>query len=329
MPGLDVTYLNLITREHFIPTLKDNIYNKYPLFNRLGAKGRMKTATGNSLIWDVIAKRHAATGRFTGYDILASQPTNPLVKGSLSSAEFYATVSISGTEERHNSGTAGAEKLLDGMKTQMDNAEATLTEDLVNGMYGDGSLVGGRMGIYGLQAVIGTSNTYAGIDRSAAANAFWRSNLDSTSHVIANLENPASTEYFGSLMRKQYLNASHKTSPDLIMTTKVLYGYYEDIAEAQHLRMDNETADLGFGDLMFKKNVPMMFDDYCPAGYLFMLRVDSFQFFAYPGANLDLQAGGWLEPPNQIAKISHILFDGQLRCDEPRANAGFSALPTA
>jgi len=326
MAGLDLTYLNLVTRDHFIPTLKDNIYNKWPLFNRLGAKGRMKTATGTSLSWRTVAKRHAATGRFTGYDILASQPTNPLVSASLSSGEFYATVSISGTEERHNTGNM--EKLLDALKVEMDNAEATLTEDLVNGIYSDGSLVGGRTGIYGLQAVIGTGNTYAGINRATASNAFWRSNLNATSYTIDDLGNPASANYFGSIMRKQWLNASHKTSPDLIMTTKIIYGYYEDIAEAQHLRMNNEVADLGFGDLMFKNNVPMMFDDYCPAGWLFMLRVDSFQFFAYPGANLDLQMGGWLEPPNQIAKISHIIFDGQLRCDEPRANAGFSGLPT-
>jgi hypothetical protein len=326
MAGLDLTFLNSTTRDHFLPTLKDNIYNKMPLFNRLAAKGRMKTATGTSLSWRVVAKRHAATGLFTGYDILASQPTNPLVSASLTDAEYYATVAISGTEERRNTGNM--EKLLDMVRVEMDNAEETLREDLTNGIYGAGAQIGGRNTINGLQLVItGSTGTYAGIDRSNAANAFWRSNLDSTTHTVSNLENPASTEYFGSLLRKQYLNASHKTTPDLIMTTKIIYGYYQDIAEAQHLRTNNELSDLGFDNVKFQ-NVDMMFDDYCPAGYLFMLNVGSFQFFAYPGANLDLQEEGWLKPVNQDAKISHILFQGQLRCDEPRANAAFSALPT-
>ncbi len=93
MAGLDLTFLNATTRDHFLPTLKDNIYNKMPLFNRLAAKGRMKTATGTSLSWRVVAKRHAATGLFTGYDILASQPTNPLVSASLTDAVRFRVTS--------------------------------------------------------------------------------------------------------------------------------------------------------------------------------------------------------------------------------------------
>lgn len=326
MAGLDLTYLNLTTRDHFIPTLKDNIYNKMPLFNRLAAKGRMKTATGSSLSWDTVAKRHAATGLFTGYDILASQPTNPLVKASLTDAEYYATVSISGTEERRNSGNM--EKLLDMVRVQMDNAEETLREDLANGLYGDGSQIGGRNTIYGLKAVVGTSNTYAGIDRSTAANAFWQSNLDATSYSTANLENPAGTTYMPALMRTELLNATHKTSPDLIMTTKTIFNLYQNIVDVQHLRVNQELADVGFKNVEFQ-GLTMMFDDYCPAYYMFLLRVDSFQFFAYPGANIDLQEEGWMKPVNQDAKLSHILFQGQLRCDEPRANAGFSGLATS
>ena len=48
MPTLDTTFLNNTTREHFLPTLKNQLYNTTALMNRLFAKGRVKSMTGRS-----------------------------------------------------------------------------------------------------------------------------------------------------------------------------------------------------------------------------------------------------------------------------------------
>lgn len=324
MPGLDLTFLNNTTRDHFIRVLKNNIYNKRPLYNRLLAKGRIKTATGTSLSWDVVAKRHAAVGLFTGYDVMANQPINPTVRASLPVSGYYATLAISGTEERLNTGNE--ERLIDMLKTQTQNAQETLQELLTGGVYGNGALIGNRQPIIGLGAAIANDNTYANIDRTQAANAFWRANIDATQYDTTTLTNPGDNDYLPALMRASYLSATHNEAPDLIVVTKNIYALYQNIAENQHLRFNNEIANLGFGGVEFQAGIALIFDDYCTANAMYFLRLDDWTVWVYPGADLDMQEEGWLKPTDQDARVTHILWQGQLRLDSPWQQAALTGL---
>jgi hypothetical protein len=323
MPVLDTTFLNAVTREKFIPVLKNNLYEGMPLFNRLFAKGRVKTMTGRGLLWDVIGKKHGSTGVYQGYDVLANQPTNPVVQASLSPANYYAALAISGDEERQNSGSI--ERLLDMVKVQIDNAKMTMKDMISTAVYGTGTAIGGRTVIQGLQAVItGATGTYAGINRATAGNEFWRSNVNSTQHAFANVTDPTDAKYLPSIMRTAYLNASHDKAPDLILTTKGVYGLYMNIAAANVLRINEQIASFGFGGAEFQAGVPMVFDTYITSGLyesgydpIFFLTLDDMSVWSYEGANFDLEREGWRVPTNQDAKVAHILWSGQLRCDAP------------
>ena len=74
----------------------------------------------------------------------------------------------------------------------------------------------------------------------------------------------------------------------------------------------------------------MYFDDYCTAKALYMLNTNDFQLYVFDGADFDLRKGEqgqtWFQPIDQFAKVAHILFMGQLRCDAPRQQAVASAL---
>ncbi len=325
---LDVTFLNNVTREKFIKALKNNLYDLTPLLNRMLEKGRVQTMTGRSLLWDVVLKRHSAFGYFSGYDVLASQPINPTVQASLNTANYYATLAISKEEELKNSGNM--EKLLDMVKIQFDNAEATLKEQVAKDIYAATTTVGGKNTINGLGVAIGLTNTYANIDRSVAANAGWKSNLDATAYTVANLEDPTNAGYLPQLMRTSYTNASHGGSPDMIFTTKTLYNIYLFIAEANHLRfVDNSTANLSFGGAEFAGGCEIYFDDYCTAKGIYFLNSKDWSVFVFPKANFDaVDDGGsiWRIPTDQLAKIAHIIWMGQMRCDAPWRQAALTAL---
>ncbi|MEE8113924.1 MAG: hypothetical protein V3T23_06170, partial [Nitrososphaerales archaeon] len=103
--ALDTTFLNNVTRTHFIPGLKNQVYDRIPLFNRLLAKGRGRSAVGRSLIFDAVLSRATAFGLYSGYDVLASQPVNPIQQGSLAWSDYFATMSISNVEVWRNSGS--------------------------------------------------------------------------------------------------------------------------------------------------------------------------------------------------------------------------------
>lgn len=324
MSGFDATFLNNVTRTKFLPALRNQIYNKPVTMNRLMSKGRVKDMTGRGLEWSVVLKKHASVGLFSGYDPLANQPINPTVNATLSPANYYATVAISGDEERRNTGKT--EKMLDMLKIQMDNAYSTMKEEMIADLFGSATSRGGKNTIVGLAAIIGTSRTYANI-ASTPTNAYsgWEGNVDSTGHTLANLKDPTSTSYMPSVMRTSYANASHENSPDLLVGTTTIWNLYQDIAGIQNLRFNNTKADLGFDAISFQ-GMDFVYDKYCTSGSLFMLSTPTLTFYVYPSANFSMKEPGWQVPTNQDAKVAHILWSGQLICESPRENALLSSV---
>lgn len=323
MADLDVTFLQNATRDHFIPGLRNQLYDRMPLWNRLTAAGRIRPAVGESLSLRITSKRHTAKGLFQGFDVLATQQINPIVKATADYANYYATVAISYEEVRRNSGNK--EKLLDMIRVQMDNSLATLKEDETKDVYDDGTAIGGRNRILGLKAAVtGTTGTYLGINRATAGNEYWRANASATAHTVANLKDPTSTSYLPSLMRTSDTDATHDQSPDLIVTTKKIYNLYQDIAEVGNLRFNNEVANLGFGGVEFGPGKTMIFDDYATANYLYFLTIARFDLFVFGDANFDV--GEWVKPANQEAKVAHIIWSGQLICNVPREQAVLSSV---
>ena len=322
--GLDVTFLNNITRAKFIPAVKNVLYNQSPLFNRLFTKGRVQSMTGTALQWNVIIRKHAAVGRFTGYDVFANQPINPTVQAQLGEGSYYAALAISGTETRKNTGNM--EKLLDAVKIQHDNAISTLKEQMYTDAYGDGSLVGNRQGLVGLSAAVSATNIYANINRATAGNAAWQANVNATAYTIANLKDPTSTSYMPSVMRALYTSCTHDHAPDLIIANKAQYNLYQDIAGVQNLRFDNEVANLGFGGVQFGPGVAIIFDDFCANATMYFLNTGDWNVFVYSGANFDMPEEGWMRPPNQDAVITQILWSGQMRLDSPWHQGVFTSI---
>lgn len=326
MAALDVTFLNNVTREHFIPGLRNQIYDKTVLMNRIMAGGRVKDAVGRSLIGDVISTKHASLGIYSGYDVLANQPVNPTAQYALSYSNYYATLAISGDEERRNSGAK--EKLLDMLKIQTDNAYASLRDLMSTDLYSDGTAIAGRNRIVGLASVVDNDNTYANINRSTAGNEYWKGQVDATSYAFADLNDPTSASYLPKLMRTSEMAATRDNAPDLIVTTTGIYTMYQDIAGVQNLRIDDTMANLGFGGVKFGPT-SMAFDRYVTTAYMYFLTTQNFEWYVFPGANFDMIEPGWKQAQNQDAKLAHLIWSGQLVCRVPRENAVLRSLATS
>ena len=331
-PFLDTTFLTNTTRENFIPVLKNNIYNRTPVLKLMLGKGRVKPYTGTSLLWDVIAKRHTAKGRFKGYSPIATQPTNPTVQATLSNANYYSTISISTEERKLNSGVQLQTKLIDMLSTQMDNAEKTFKEDIANDCYGTGANLGGLPGIVGLGAIVSDANTYAGLDRTATANAFWKANVNSTSYTDTNIQDSTNAGYLPHLMRDMITKCTYDESPDVVVTTKHLYVIYQDIMEGK-VRTSPGMANLGFKSIEFDPASSLIFDDYCTDQAMWFLTISNYQFYVVEDANFDLDVDLdgkiWHRGQGQLADYANLIFMAQMRCDVPRQQGLLSTKGTA
>jgi len=326
MSVLTLDFLNNTTRPKFLKALKNQIFDRMPAFKVFLMNGRSQTATGSYLLWDVIAKRHASIGIISGYETLVNQPINPTAQAQLQYATYYATLAISMIEEAKNSGSA--EKLLDMVKIQYDNAQSTLREQMYRHWYDSITSINGINTIVGLGASVpGTpTNTYANINRATAGNEYWKNGAYSTAVATADLKDSTNAGYLPSLMRTAYTSASHDESPDTIFTTKTLYNIYQDIAQTTNLRFNNEVANLGFGGVEFGPGITLMFDDYCTAKYMYFLTTKNWDVSVFPGLDFDDDAPGWRLAENQAAKINHIYWSGQVRCFVPRQQYVLSAL---
>jgi len=308
----DDTFLNTVSRGRFLRVVKNNLYNSSPLWHKVFEGGNAQEAAGTQLEWGVVLVKHGSVGVFDPYDTFAIQPINPVRKAILQPARYYAGLSISGSEERRNTGSE--EKLLDALKLQFDNAMSTLKELLYTATYGDGTPVNGKQTLQGLRAAVNNTGTYANISRADYPN--WQANVDSTAYSTANLKDPTLSSYLPSLMRTMFTAATHDHAPSLLIGTKKIYNLYQDIVGVQNLRVDQKTAEAGFANVQFQ-TATFVFDDFCPAGYLYFLAPEDWGIFTYPGANFDMPPEGWQRPPTQDVKTTQILWEGQIRLDSP------------
>jgi len=322
--------LSTSTITKYLKTLKNNLYNKTRMLTILEKAARIQDATGVSTTWDIVKSRHQAKGRFMAFSTLINQQTNILGQAVLKPGQYYATVGFAKDELIKNA--AKPEKIVDIFSTQMKNAESTMRYDIATDFYGDGSLVGGLLGVTGLEAIItAATGTYAGINRATAGNEYWRSNVDTTGYVLADLEDPTDAGYFPRLIDTQILNATHDESPNTVITTKVLYAIYKNIARANLVIESGKKGDLGFPGLAVD-GVTITFDDFCTAGKVYLLNTNDFDMFVYPGANYDFdkeEGSMWLRPTDQLAKVAHLIWMGTLRCNAPWQQAKIEDLPTS
>ena len=323
----DLTFLEMVTRDKFLPAVADNIYDTNRIFKMMNS--RIKEASGTSLSWRTVAKRNKNVSLFGGFSIIPNQAMNPLASLSLPPGKYVGTVSFPDDDLIMNVGLK--EKLLDMAKAVMTSVKDQLTEDIGLGMYGDGSTVGGLQPIIGLgAAVTGSTGTYAGVDRSVAANLYWRANSNATAYSSDDLENPVMPGYLPRLMATSFSNATHSGSPTIIVTQEDVFNHYAIIAQVQNLRItEHAKADLGFQTLGFQ-GATMLFDKYCPAYTMYMLNEKDWDIYVYPGANFDFnkQENGsiWVVPTDQLAKVAHIIWIGQMRLTQPRQQSVLSGL---
>jgi surface antigen len=286
--------------------LVDNIHQSNAVFYALKNAGAIKEEDGGErIVQPIMYGKNSTAASYSGYDLLDVTAQEGIDAAEFNWKQYSASITISGEEERKNAGRK--EKMVDILDARTKQAEMSLTEELVEGVFSDGTGNSSK-DLTGLKAMVSESGTYGGIN--SGTYTWWASYVEDTADTLS-----------ASYMRTAFNTPSlgGKDTPDLIVTTQTLFEKYESLLTAT-IQMQAEgtkkMADGGFQTLEYKGQ-PIVWDEQCTLGYMYFLNTNHMKLVVHKDANFDISS--FVKPENQDARVAQILFMGNLTCDRRKS----------
>ncbi len=244
-PNTTITDLVATTLAYRSKKIADNVTAHNAALTWLTEKGNAKPIDGGRTIYEpLLFAANGNGGFYSGYDTLPVTAQDVISGAEFSWKQYAVPVLISGLEEMENS---GEEAVLDLLEGRMQGAEAAMANDLCTGIYSDGTGSGGKT-ITGLDAAVPqdpTTGTYGGIDRSSAANTFWRSQL----YDPASTPTATTIQQYMNILWSRTLRGTDQT--DLILAGSTIWGTWMQSLQALQRFTEPAKAKLGFRTTQF------------------------------------------------------------------------------
>lgn len=262
--GLDTTAL-AATLQDRQQGFTDEISAAIPLFWFLKKKGQyVSTPGGNSFEFNVEYLLDTTEPSFAGYDTLPVFAQDSVQTAKATFKNYHKVISLNGEEEDLNMGRQ-VFKLLAQKEA---NAITSIQQQMNDHFYLDGTANGGKR-ITGLAAIIDptpTTGTLFDIDRSVAANAFFRNQfIDMNDGAF---QTTAGTFTLRKNMDDMWVRCGRQRSgkgknfPDLILCTEGAWRVYSEGMDLRGQRFTNTmSADAGFTSLEFNGATMIMDED--------------------------------------------------------------------
>ena len=265
----------------------DNYTNNNGLLRFLKKKGNVMPFGGGRTIAKSLAfAQNGTANSYSGYDPIDITPQDVLTMAEFPIVQYAASVTVSGLELLMNSGKEQAINLL---KERVDNAYGSLENKIALDLYGDGTANGGKA-IGGLAAAVSGTPTvgiYGGIDRSTTAGAFWRNQkFSGVTDGGAAVTQANITSYMNTLY---YRCVRGGNKPKVAIADNAFYLKYLASLQANQRFTTSDTAQAGFGELMFLAGCPVIIDGAynggAPANTMYMLNTDFLYYQPHSARN--------------------------------------------
>ena len=256
----------------------------------------------------IMTAASAAVGSYQGFDSLNTSNQQGLASAEFNWKQYYASVVLSGYDEFRNMGEAAQVSLL---KARIQQAEMSLRDTMNTDLFGDGTGNSSKA-LDGLAIAVDSTGTYGGFSRTG--NAWWASTETAVGGVLTIAR-----------MRTLFndISAGGREHPDLLVTDGDEYEAYEGLLQPDQRFQSNKLADGGFLNLMFKDQ-PIVWDASATAGVMYMLNLQYMKLYYHPQRNF--KPTPFQQPTNQDARVSLILFAGNLVGNNPRMQGKLTGL---
>ncbi len=290
------------------PNLVDNIHKSNAVFYALKeAKAIKEEDGGERIVQPIMYGKNTTAGSYSGYDVLDVSAQEGIDAAEFNWKQYSASITISGEEERKNSGRK--EKIIDVLEAKTKQAEESLREEMTEGIFSDGT-GNSNKDLTGLKAMVLNSGTYGNIN--SATYTWWKSYVDSTAETLSLAD-----------MRTAFNTPSRggKDHPNLIVTTQTLFEKYESSLTSTIQMMSEgskKLGDAGFQVLEYKGQ-PIVWDENCNSTYMYFLNTAHMKLVVHKDANFSVS--NFVKPEDQDVRVAQILFMGNLTCDRRKSFA--------
>ena len=217
-------------------------------------------------------------------EVLDISPSDVISAAEFNWKQASVNVTFSGLEQRQNAGDSQIIRLV---ASRVKNAEKTMMNNLSTGVYADGTGSSSKE-IGGLQLLVAdtpTTGTVGGIDRSSAANTFWKNiSFDASSDGGSAADSANIQSYFNRLWVQLVRGTD---MPDLVVCDNAYWRLYLESMQAIQRVTNEKMAAAGFMNLKYM-NADVVFDGGggCPANHAYFLNTDYIHFRPHKDANM-------------------------------------------
>lgn len=326
------------TQEKLVDKLIDHV-----LVSNVGVSKFMSSAkkwSGNAMEFPLKYKKNSTFQTFKGYDTFSTAAQDTRINMTFDPTFGQISVSLPLDEISVNKTT---EQKLNLLGLEVESSAQDMADDMGDQFYGTGS----GTDFNGLALLVddGTTNaSYGGQTRATFG-------LNST--VTAS----GGTLSLANMNTLWFALAEGMQQPTMALTTKTIFGLYEQLLTPQERIMKNVTMEktknrhggTGFNTLDYK-GVPIMADSKCTSGVLFFLNEDYIDWYGLPMAmtkpasfkssdiegndysevpGLGFSWSDWIKATNAAAIVSHIYVGGNFINREPRFSGKLTDITSA
>lgn len=284
----------------------DNVTKNNAAYFRLAEKGNIKLIGGGTQINEELSYQENGNFTwFTGYDQLPVNAQDVLTSATYPWRSAACAVLINGTERRMNS---GREALIDLLAQRMENAEATMINQMSAAIYSDGTGYGGKQlgGLLAAVPIDPTTGVYGGIDR--AQWPFWRSKVQAAAgYTSATIQH--------NLNQLQFSLVRGADAPDLWLADVNVYTAYVESMQTQIRFTNTKLADAGFTNVKYMQSDFVLdggIGGFCPVNSAWALNTKYIRIKAHKDMNMRPLDPDSRSPLNQDATAKIMGWMGNL-----------------
>jgi hypothetical protein len=292
--------------------IADNVTKNNALLAQLETKGRIKTVSGGSKIFQELSfAENANASWYSGYDLLPVAAQDVISAAEYEFKQAACPVTISGLDMLKNS---GKEQMIDLLEGRVTVAESTMANLISGGLYSDGTASGGKQ-LEGLNKAVTTTGlgTYGAIDPSSTWT-FWRNKFLTPGTAAATMLPTLIQGHFNTMWAQLVRG---KDRPDLIVVDGGVWGVYLASLQAQQRFTGTETAKLGFPTIKYM-DADVVLDGgiggFCPANTAFFLNTEYLFYRPHSARNMVPLAPNKRYAINQDAEVQILAWAGNLTC---------------
>lgn len=317
-----VNTMNAITQKYIIPTLGDVVFIPSPAFWALTREG--KKFAGGEIVYPEVTQEEMTGGAYFGDQLLDTAVVDSVVPANQLWRFYRQSLSVPITDIILNRGGSGG---LDLLKTKFEIASASFLQKLCRALWGT-SPQNTSLDIDSITAwVTSTTNTIAGINRSTAANAFWK---------------PAANVGLTGTLTPQQVETGYQTvvqgydEPDTLLMNNSAYGVFKNnftasasnaagIIRANDNISDKQPIQGSFRYHFIFNNAVVIADRFNPSTYVHLLN-SKYLYPVFHEADY-FTVDPFIKPSNQRVLVSSIYMAWQLICRSPRMNVAYTGGP--